>query len=127
MRSEGAVKDLVKRVDAAVKENEGCDNIETMKTTNEASIDEPWQEIKRKLQRLTESLAIHEVNQDRLTTAVRLDLDIKLASELQALYSRAKTLTYPVAQCDTTLKAEFGESIWIMLSRVVAAVVKTIS
>ena len=112
MRSEGAVKDLEKRLDEAVKENKGCDNIETMKTSNEVYIGESLQEIKRKLQRLTESLAIYEVNQDRLTIAVRLDLYIRLASELQELYSRAKTLTYPVAQCDTIWKEEFGESIF---------------
>ena len=112
MRSEYAVKDLDKRLDEAVTENEGCDNIETMKATNKASIGEQLQEIKRKLQELTESLAIYEVKQDQLKIAVRLDLYIRLASEIQKLYSRAKALTYSVAQCDTNWKEEFSESIF---------------
>ena len=56
---------------------------------------------------LTSLLQVPEVKEDKLKTAVKLDLLTKLSESLQNLYSRTHTMVAETCKCNKDLRREF--------------------
>jgi len=97
---------------AATDLEEGLDvtrnNVDTDQENRERRITIQLKSLDAKLKKeLTSLLQVPEVKEDKLKTAVKLDLLTKLSESLQMMYSEIQGMVAETCKCDEDLKREF--------------------